>query len=245
MVDNYFDFSTLRPDLRDAMDSEMASDEVPVWAQSPNPRRMFWLGLPALLFAIPWTLFALFWEAMASSSLFFSGHGAGGKPGAAAAHGPLSWVGLIFPLFGLPFVGVGFWMLSTPLRQMRQARRTLYAITNRRALIMQRSWNSTRTQSIQPSQMQQLGTLIKPDGSGDIVFGPSMGPTWITNSLRSTSFMNRGMNGVNGAAALAPPAFLGVRDVRHAESLLRTLGESAQKGPAATAPEGAAPADIS
>ena len=53
------------------------------------------------LFAIPWTAFALFWTAMAWSATGAMDENAG-------------FLSYAFPLFGLPFIAVGIFMLATP-----------------------------------------------------------------------------------------------------------------------------------
>ena len=48
--------------------------------------------------------------------------------------------GVLFPLFGLPFVMVGVGMLSSPFWLRRRAKRTCYALTDRRAILWEAGW---------------------------------------------------------------------------------------------------------
>lgn len=70
------------------------------------------------VFAVPWTAFALFWTFMAY----------------VAVDSMKSGWGWAFPIFGLPFICVGFGMLSKPFWPLYLARRTLFAITHQRVI---------------------------------------------------------------------------------------------------------------
>jgi hypothetical protein len=80
------------------------------------------------IFAIPWTVFSLFWEYMVV------------MPWVAHAHNEPTNMGLafaiVFPIFGLPFVVIGFGMLLHLNFVWRKIYHSAYAITDRRALIM-------------------------------------------------------------------------------------------------------------
>ncbi|MEQ8667093.1 MAG: hypothetical protein RIC16_15355 [Rhodospirillales bacterium] len=72
-----------------------------------------------------------------------------------------------FGLFGLPFVAVGFWLVSTPWRDARRANRTYYAVTDKRALIIKVGREVTTT-TIAPGDIDGLRRTDRPDGSGDL-----------------------------------------------------------------------------
>ena len=110
------------------------------------------------LFAIPWTVFALFWESMALLPWL------GGKPDGDKV--PLAFA-IIFPLFGLPFIAVGFWMLAMPIRTFLAARRTIFAVTERRIVKVVVGTNVEVT----TLPRENLGTIertMSADGSGTI-----------------------------------------------------------------------------
>ncbi len=58
--------SDLRYDLRDMVERELNKNERVLWVGQPLPAKMARKSLPAVLFGIPWTGFALFWMAGAS-----------------------------------------------------------------------------------------------------------------------------------------------------------------------------------
>lgn len=116
--------SALPPALEQSLRRELIAAEHLLWRGQPRPGKLA-RGFGIWLFALPWTAFALMWEAFAF------------LPWVTALRTPdwLQWsFGIVFPLFGLPFIAVGLWMLWTPIRALRRAGRTAYALTERRLL---------------------------------------------------------------------------------------------------------------
>ena len=75
----------------------------------------------------------------------------------------------LFPLFGIPFVLIGFGMLSSPYWTMRKARRTAYVLTTARAIIFDGGF-STTIRSFGPDRLTDLRRKQRADGSGDVIF---------------------------------------------------------------------------
>jgi hypothetical protein len=145
------------------------------------------------LFAIPWTAFALFWTYLAwtGTSQIHDGSGFG----TAFAIG--------FPLFGLPFVLVGFWMLAMPFLAMRNASSTIYAVTDQR-LVQLYLGRKLKVDSVEADQIGRMSRSEKPDGSGTLAI----------------STERKG-----GAFRLGE-----VADIREAEARVRELVERAARG---------------
>jgi len=76
----------------------------------------------SFVFAVPWTAFSLAWTGLAAAAV-----GASDQTGL----GLFAWV---FPLFGLPFIAVGVWLLLRPFLPLRERGRVLYVVTDRRIL---------------------------------------------------------------------------------------------------------------
>lgn len=74
------------------------------------------------VFAVPWTAFALFWTTMAAAAVSATNLGGAGL---------LAWA---FPLFGVPFIAIGAFMLARPFVPLWERGRVLYVVTDRRAL---------------------------------------------------------------------------------------------------------------
>src|SRR5208283_4403082 len=99
-------------------------------AGMPNPRVVFhsddWFAIP---FSLLWGGFAIFWEASVLGFWNFS------------ARSGLHPVSYFMALWGVPFVVIGQYMIwGRFLVDAWLKRRTYYAVTNRRVLILQEGW---------------------------------------------------------------------------------------------------------
>jgi hypothetical protein len=131
---------------------ELEADERMEWCAQPNANQKMRSSLPIVLFGVPWTALAVFWTVMASRS---------GGP---------------FGLFGLPFVGVGLLMLSSPWWARIQARGSAYVITNRRVIILEKqSRGRVSVRSLLPHQVGELVRTQAADGSGDLTLALTFG----------------------------------------------------------------------
>ena len=107
-------------ELAGLVDAEFGKGERIVWIGQPIRSRLARSSLPIALFGVPFTAFAFFWIMTASG---MKGLGFPGPSG-------------FFVLFGIPFVLVGLGMLTSPLWMYLKAGRTVYAVTDRRALVI-------------------------------------------------------------------------------------------------------------
>ena len=136
-----------------------------VWSGRPVEgvrfRPIDWLLVP---FSLMWGGFAIFSEAAAL------GIGAATRKGNGAEGG----FALIFPLFGMPFVFVGLFIIFGRFWLDAWLRGGVsYALTDQRALISQsRGGRSFRT--VELTDNVRLSGL-KRDGTGTIAFGPGLG----------------------------------------------------------------------
>ncbi|MGL4242249.1 MAG: hypothetical protein ACRCTI_14160, partial [Beijerinckiaceae bacterium] len=89
---------------------EFAGEKL-LWAAQPDVRWAVLASCAIWMFAIPWTAFSLFWEAMPLGALYeyYTGTRIGAPKGAPIA---MMWV---FALFGIPFVAIGFGMMLAPV----------------------------------------------------------------------------------------------------------------------------------
>jgi hypothetical protein len=181
-------------DLQDKVDRELESGERVVWMDQPVPRYFTAGSISAFLFAIPWTAFAVFWM-----------YGAAGFKVPDFTKGPEA----LFPLFGLPFVLIGLAMLSTPYWTFLKALRTVYVITDRRAILFEGGW-STTIRSFFPQQLRDIYRKERRNGSGDVILGRQIG---------TDSDGDKHSTGVG---------FLNVRDAKGVEAMLRSLASQAR-----------------
>jgi hypothetical protein len=144
--------------LRDALDNELATGENLIWSARPDPRRMlvvlwFWA------FALPWTLFALFWEGTSLTFFFF---------GLVKLDPNFRWFMAIFPIFGLPFVGIGCWMMWKPVAALLDAREQIHGLTNRRIMTL----TMRKDKKLVSADLAKIGPIRrkeKPDGWGNLI----------------------------------------------------------------------------
>jgi len=155
-----FDNSYLPPELDSRVRSELSSGERLLWVGQPRPGRSMRTAIPIVLFGLPWTAFAVFWMAGASGLLLRG-----------FDNGPPGVFGILFPLFGLPFVLIGLAMLSSPFWLRRRAQRTCYALTDRRAVLWQAGWfGGVDVRSYGPEELTKVHRTQYADGSGSLVF---------------------------------------------------------------------------
>lgn len=144
--------------LREWVDREIEPGERLQWMDVPAPRFFTGPATAAFLFGIPWTAFAVFWTVMA----------AWGTRQAAHTGAPRAF-SILFPLFGVPFILIGLGMLSCPFWAYRKARRTVYAITDRRAILFE-GGRSLTVRSFPPDKLRNVFRKERKDGSGDVIF---------------------------------------------------------------------------
>ena len=141
----------LPPRFDAALRAQLLPGERVLWSAQPRARKQ---GLVFLiwLFAIPWTVFALFWTWMAATPLRQGQHFGG-------------YIEYGFPLFGLPFILIGLGMLATPFRLLLRARRVVYALTDSRVIRLY-AGRDTKVESIQIDQVGQIDAQHDADGYG-------------------------------------------------------------------------------
>ena len=182
---------TMPLELEDKVNRELESGERVVWMEQPIPRYFTAKSTGAFIFAIPWTAFAVFWIC-----------GASGFKVPDFSKGGFSF----FPLFGIPFVLIGIGMLSSPIWSYRKAFKTVYVITDRRAITFDAGWTTT-IRSYLPAQLQDIHRKEKRDGTGDIVLDQRI---W---------------SGSEGGRQAQDLGFLNIREPRRVEQMLRKLAE--------------------
>lgn len=107
--------------LRGALERELGPDEAVAW-HGWQLGRIDPKAFMTYVFAVPWTAFSLAWTGIAAGAV------------ASADLGGLGLFAWAFPLFGLPFIAVGAWMLSRPFVPLWERGRVLYVVTDRRVL---------------------------------------------------------------------------------------------------------------
>ena len=154
-----------------------------VWKGRPDARESAKVGLFRFFFGIFFFSFSLFWMYMATSM-----------------------DGGLFALFGLPFVAVGFWLVSGPARNYLKSARTYYAITNQRVITLIRG-KGYAINAITPDQMTDYKRTDQTAGFGSI-------------RLKTTVHQDR--NG-NSATTEYTDGLWGIQDIKGAADAISKL----------------------
>ena len=178
--------------LRDKVDRELESGDQTQWIDMPIPRFFTPFATASFLFGIPWTASAAFWM-YGAAGFGVPDFNQGGPP--------------VFPLFGLPFILVGLAMLAAPLWAYRKAFKTVYVVTDRRAITFDGGWSMT-IRSYPPAELQNVYRNERANGSGDVIIA------------------RRAWRTANGARQSEELGFLRVRQAKDVERLLRDLAQT-------------------
>ena len=190
----FADLGSLPNDLEGLVQDEISPGEKLAWVGRPRPSRLIAEALPSFVFGLFFTGFALFWIYAASGGLGppRMGRRGGGSPS-------------VFLIFGIPFVLAGFSMLVAPFVAARNARKTCYGLTDRRAIVWESTpWYGTRVRSYRPDELRAMARHQRRDGSGDLVFEE----TYVAGNRGRQKIVRRG--------------FIAIEDVREIEALIRS-----------------------
>jgi hypothetical protein len=148
----------LPPDMEDRLLTEVEPGERLLWAGRPGMVRFALMTLPIFVFGLIWTAFSTVWV-----WITFRGAVAGAAGGHVDRY--------LFPLLGLPFAVVGFVMLGSPFWATRKARKTTYALTDRRLIFIEVGLTgAVRTVSLRGDEVGPIERVERKDGSGDLSF---------------------------------------------------------------------------
>lgn len=143
-------------ELRRYIDKELRGERL-LWAGQPDPKIALKSLIGIWLFAIPWTAFALFWEAMAVGGWLFG-----------TMKGMSGWSGVIMVLFGLPFVAIGLGMMAGPFWAARTARRSMYVLTDQRLVYVTEKRRGFTIKSTWPADIHSLSKSVDREGTGSL-----------------------------------------------------------------------------
>jgi hypothetical protein len=153
--------TALPPHLSTAIREETQGQAV-IWVGQSSPLKTLGFGMLIWLFAIPWTVFAIGWEAMALGMWF--GDFNKGMPS-----GMLLIFGIVFPIFGVPFVLIGFAMLASPFWTAWAAKNTANILTDTCLMSLTVYPNGKRQVSSDPiSAFVSIKRTEHADGSGNL-----------------------------------------------------------------------------
>jgi hypothetical protein len=154
--------------IAEALARETAGETIR-WKGRPRPLRSALMTTPIWLMGIPWLAFCsgMLWALVVS---MLAGPSKPAPPGTIDAWVPV--IGWTMALFVVPFVLVGLGMVGAPFWVWREARRTIYAITDRRVLTLV-AHRSRKVTSLTPERIVSLERTEDRAGRGSlkIVYG--------------------------------------------------------------------------
>lgn len=163
-------------DAQMIIQKELDSGEKLMWAGTPKQGTIF-RGSDVFMipFSLLWGGFAIFWEIMALQI-------PSEKAGA---------VSIVFPLFGIPFVLIGFYLIfGRFIFDSKKRAKTFYGLTDQRAIIISGLFSKS-IKSLNLKTMSDVSFSEKTNGYGTIVFGQE-------NQMMSM-FMGGGFPGMGGS----------------------------------------------
>jgi hypothetical protein len=189
-------------DAASIIEQQLSAGERLLWSGQPRGGvRLHAADIFAIPFSVFWCGFAIFWVVMAMQPMK---HGGGGP------------ATTIFPLFGLPFVAVGLYMVfGRFIVDARIRAKTFYGVTSDRVILISGLF-SRRTKSLNLRTISDLSLTERADGSGTITFGPALpfgqffsGASW------------------PGASQFSPPMFEMIEQAREVYDIIRQAQKSA------------------
>lgn len=165
-------------DAQQIVQRELDSGEKLIWAGIPKQGTVFRASDVFMIpFSLLWGGFAILWEVMALSIP---------KEDAGA-------IAYVFPLFGIPFVIVGLYMIfGRFIFDAKKREKTFYGLTDQRAVIVSGIF-SKGVKSLNLSTLSDVSLSEKNDLSGTITFGQE---NQIANFFAGNSFPGMGSTNV-------------------------------------------------
>ena len=192
-------------DATNVIRRELDPGETLLWAGKPRQgTRLQVYDVFMIPFSLMWGGFAVFWE---SSALRMAFSAQDNHPGFEV------W---IFPLFGIPFVLIGLYMIfGRFLYDSRNRKNTFYGLTDHRAIIVSGLFGKT-IKSLDLKTLHDLSLSEKSNNTGTITFG------------QDNPFLSLfGGNGFPGMGGMKIPKFEFIEDSRKVYNQIREQ----QKGP--------------
>lgn len=153
--------------LKNFLDNEINDGEQLLWAAQPGIRqalrRAIRSSVPVLFFGLAWLGFISFIAYMVLTD---------------------PDVPLLAIAFISPFMLIGALLLSVPYWKTRWTKKTIYAVTNKRAIIIKKTWGSVTVERYGPEKLDNMDKRERSDGSGDLLF---FGITSLRDCLKKAS----------------------------------------------------------
>ena len=142
-------------------------------------------GIPLMFFGIFWTAFSIFWT-LAAAGFEVPSFNKGFD---------------FFPLFGIPFVLIGFGLLTAPFWMRVRAGNTAYVLTDKRAIIFSKKGRRFIVKDYLPEELKSVYREESSNGMGSVIFFKAKDTDTLSSEV----------------------GFLSITDVKEVEKLVKTL----------------------
>jgi hypothetical protein len=183
-------------------EAELQPDERLIWAERAGPGTMALRVLPVSLFGLPFTAFSLF-------MLFKLLHSDLSKLGLST----LAPICIVVPITLI----VGLAIMSAPVFEALKARKTIYAITDRRLLIIS-DFPQRRVDFWTPVSINAVEVVERANGVGNIIFRKER--EWKPANVE-TGFLYVSVE--HASITTKKIGFFGIPEVRKVEEAIRRL----------------------
>lgn len=171
-------------DIRQLIKAELGCDEELLWEGQPRARIITVGSSIAFIFGIIFTAFSLFWTTSLleqnSVSLF-----------------PATLMDRVFPFFSIPFLAIGIFLLFSPYWMYRGTQRTVFAITNRRCIII-KAGKTKKVKSYNNEKISNIEKVQYANGFGDLIFAKEQYTTSDDNNGTEVRMRNVGFYYISG-----------------------------------------------
>jgi hypothetical protein len=180
--------------LLDRLGEHLEIGETILWYGLPIPELHARMERGTVFFSVIWNLFLVFWTG-------------GVLWGAVSSGEPIAYG---MAVFSIPFWIVGFFLATAPKRARSRAKNTLYAITEKRAVIFVDDGTSS-VQSFYLDKLSELEKTVHSDGTGDL----------------RLAVENRSDG--DGGTRKTPIGFMGIPDVKNVDEILRRARDASSE----------------
>ena len=151
-------------EMHNAVTRELKSGEHVVWSGRPNAARATAKAFFIWFFAVPWlSISTVFFGAALSKVVEALLHGVAKNGSGTLTLG----MAFVFLIFSTPFMAIGLGLMYSPFYLRGQMGKTLYVITNQRALSLTFG-RSLKVTTLRPENIGKMEKKISPDGSGTL-----------------------------------------------------------------------------
>lgn len=185
--------------MNDLVSRELEPGETVIWCDRPVPKYFTEASIPAFVIGIPWTLLLgfLLWASLGLPPFDLQD-----------CQNCDNSDGIVSAIIMLPFVFLGLLMLTAPISCRNMSFKTLYVVTDRRAIVIN-AWKKLKVKNVMPESLARLILEENKDGTGHIY-------------IETESHSNR-----IGPSKIE--LFLDVRESGKVEALLRELAAHSRK----------------